>query len=232
MAAYCLQKNGPARSLSGYLSFQAMPQLLAFSLVGSFKTFSSGLQLVHAFEIERHCSANELLQGRLIHLVAFVNSMARLTFPSRLELKSPAGLFQRSSLGESQLDHVLIGFSGANDAAVGKDGVPTTSTLLDHRIRRGLSRAPWRASSRATVPQFVDPRIDKRRGIFRRHMTFHGHPLIGLPLDALRMAEWARASSARTPSYRKQPATRSGVRLCGLQPASEKVRERPQHAGD
>ena len=39
-------------------------------LVGPLAARSPGLQLVLALEIERHCSADEILQGRLIELVS------------------------------------------------------------------------------------------------------------------------------------------------------------------
>ena len=35
--------------------------------------FRLGLRLIFAHEIERHCSADEILQGRCIDLVAFVD---------------------------------------------------------------------------------------------------------------------------------------------------------------
>src|SRR5438876_12000822 len=42
-------------------------------LAGSLAARSPGLRLALALEIERHCSADEILQGRLIDLVAFVD---------------------------------------------------------------------------------------------------------------------------------------------------------------
>ena len=45
----------------------------AMKLVGPLAARSPGLRLVLALEIERHCSADEILQGRLIDLVAFVD---------------------------------------------------------------------------------------------------------------------------------------------------------------
>ena len=55
---------------------------LNFALFAKFETalslskgwgFSLGLRLALALEIERHCRADEILQGRLIDLVAFVD---------------------------------------------------------------------------------------------------------------------------------------------------------------
>ena len=42
-------------------------------LVGPLARGSPGLRLALALEIERHCRADEILQGRLIDLVAFVD---------------------------------------------------------------------------------------------------------------------------------------------------------------
>jgi len=45
----------------------------AMKLVGALAARSPGFRLALAFEIERHCSADEILQGRLIDLVSFVD---------------------------------------------------------------------------------------------------------------------------------------------------------------
>ena len=45
----------------------------AMKLVGPLAARSPGIRLVLALEIERHCSADEILQGRFIDLVAFVD---------------------------------------------------------------------------------------------------------------------------------------------------------------
>ena len=45
----------------------------AMKLVGLLAARSPGLRLALAFEIERYCSADEILQGRLIDLAAFVD---------------------------------------------------------------------------------------------------------------------------------------------------------------
>ncbi len=42
-------------------------------LVGPLAARSSGLRLALALEIERHCGADKILQGRFIHVVAFVD---------------------------------------------------------------------------------------------------------------------------------------------------------------
>src|SRR5207245_7022938 len=55
---------GPAMKLVGPLAGGSPRLRLGLRL---------GLRLVLALEIERHCSADEILQGRLIDLVAFVD---------------------------------------------------------------------------------------------------------------------------------------------------------------
>jgi hypothetical protein len=49
------------------------PDHPTMKLVGPLAIGSPGLRLVVALEIERHCSADEILQGRLIDFVAFVD---------------------------------------------------------------------------------------------------------------------------------------------------------------
>src|SRR4051812_40653793 len=53
-----------------------------------------------ARKIEFDCRADEIFQGGLIDLVAFVMSMARLTFPSKLELKRPEASFKAAPLAK------------------------------------------------------------------------------------------------------------------------------------
>src|SRR2546428_8109738 len=68
-------------------------------LVGPLAARSPGLRLALALEIERHCSADEILQGRLIDLVAFVDVDGAPDIPvSRLELNRPEGSFNAAPL--------------------------------------------------------------------------------------------------------------------------------------
>jgi hypothetical protein len=60
-------------------------------LVGPLADGSPGLRLALALEIERHCSADEILQGRLIDLVAFVDVDGAPDIPVEAGVeKSPA----------------------------------------------------------------------------------------------------------------------------------------------
>ena len=45
----------------------------ALKLVVPLAARSPGLRLALALEIERHCSADEILQGRLIDIIAFMD---------------------------------------------------------------------------------------------------------------------------------------------------------------
>ena len=55
-------------------------------LVGSLAAHPPGLQLALELEIERHCSADQILQGRLIDLLAFVDVDGAPDISSRPEL--------------------------------------------------------------------------------------------------------------------------------------------------
>src|SRR2546429_5755176 len=93
-------------------------------LVGPLAARSPGLRLALALEIERHCSADEILQGRLIDLVAFVDVDGAPDIPLEAGVEQTGRVLQRSSPGKCHLDDVLMGLSRADDAAVGKDGSP------------------------------------------------------------------------------------------------------------
>ena len=51
----------------------AASRLIGTQLAGPLAARSPGLRLALDHEIDRHCRADETLQGRLIHLVAFVD---------------------------------------------------------------------------------------------------------------------------------------------------------------
>src|SRR5215467_12156710 len=83
---------------------------------------ASGLSLALAFEIERHGSADEIPQGRLIDLVAFVYVDGAPDVPVETGIEETGRVSQRRSLGKCHLDSVLVGLSGTDDAAVRPDG--------------------------------------------------------------------------------------------------------------
>src|SRR5271167_1094967 len=98
-------------------------------LAGPLAARSPGLRLALAREIERHCSADEILQGRLIDLVAFVDVDGAPDIPVEAGVEQTGRVLQRSSLGECHLDDVLVRLSRANDAAAGEDGSPRRCRL-------------------------------------------------------------------------------------------------------
>src|SRR5712691_2610893 len=121
-----------------------------------------GLQLVLALVIERHCSADEILQGRLIDRVAFVDVDGAPDIPVEAGVEETRRVLQRSSLGKCHLDHVLVRLSRADDAAVGPDGSPRRCPLDplplfdDLRVCLVYDSAHFRERLPAPVPKFLD----------------------------------------------------------------------------
>src|SRR6202790_5424505 len=66
----CLAYEAGAEALPLWEEIWSGPEM---KLVGPLAARSPGLRLALALEFERHCSADEILQGRLIDLVAFVD---------------------------------------------------------------------------------------------------------------------------------------------------------------
>jgi hypothetical protein len=90
-------------------------------------------------------------------------SMARLVFPPRLELKSPAGSLNAAPLGEGQLHDGLVRLARADHPIVvpGRDASPLP--LLDDSGAASLTSARSRPSI-SPVIEFVDPLVDQLRG--------------------------------------------------------------------
>jgi hypothetical protein len=72
--------TGPALGLADHLGFALRHEDMggdmagpALKLAGPLAARPPGLRLALAHEIERHCGADEILQGRLIDLAAFVD---------------------------------------------------------------------------------------------------------------------------------------------------------------
>src|SRR5215470_1151934 len=84
---------------------------------------SPGLRpgLTFALEIERHCSADEILQGRLVDLVAFVDVNGAPDIPFEAGVEQTRRVRQGSAFGKCHLDDVLVRLSRADDATVGED---------------------------------------------------------------------------------------------------------------
>src|SRR3989442_11737984 len=87
-------------------------------LVGPLAARSPGLRLALALEIERHCSADEILQGRLIDLVAFVDVDRAAYVSVETRVEEAGRILQRRALGEGKLHDILVGFASGDDAVV------------------------------------------------------------------------------------------------------------------
>jgi len=66
-----------------------------------------GLLVCFALEIERHCGADKILQGRLFDLVAFVDVDDAPDIPSRPELNRPEGSGNAAPLANVSLTMFL-----------------------------------------------------------------------------------------------------------------------------
>jgi hypothetical protein len=117
------------------------------------------------FEIEGHCGADEILQGRLIDLLAFVDVDGASDIPLEAGVEETGRVLQRSSLGEGHLDDALVRLSRADDAVAGEDGSPHELPLFDDlRVCLVDDCAEFREHFPAPVAKFVDPCVDEDRG--------------------------------------------------------------------
>src|SRR6266511_1225838 len=92
-------------------------------------------------------------------------SMAHLTLPSRLELKSPLGSSSEARLGKGHLHDSLVRLAGADDSVMLPHRNPSPLPLLDH-FGVGLLDETSDASERLAPPitQLLDSRIYQLRG--------------------------------------------------------------------
>src|SRR4051794_29481335 len=91
-------------------------------LGGAFGARAPGLGLALGLEVECDCCADQVLQCRLIDLLAFadVDGAPDVSFEAGVE--ETCRVVQGCSLGKCQLDDALVRLSGADDTAVGEDG--------------------------------------------------------------------------------------------------------------
>lgn len=109
------------RSGRDLLSSRCEKKSLVSSLAARSPRFWLGFCFALALEIERHRLADEVLQGRLIDLVAFINVDRAPDVPFEARVEQACWVFQRRSLGKGHLHGVLVRFSRADDAGVGPD---------------------------------------------------------------------------------------------------------------
>ncbi len=112
-----------------------------------------GLRLVVALEIERHCSADEILQGRLIDLVAFVDVDGAPDIPVELELNRPEGSFNAAPLANVILTTFLYVSPVQTMPPWEKTGVPGDVALTHFRSSR-ISGSAWWMISRTFASVF------------------------------------------------------------------------------
>src|SRR6185369_8058921 len=128
-----------------------------------------------ALEIEGRGGADEVLQGRLVDLVAFTEVDGAPGVPLEARVEQPGRVVQRSTLGERQLDGGLVGLAGAEDASVGPDGNPPPPLLDDLRVG-GLDESTHaRERLSSPVTELFDPPVDQLGSGFpvRRSWTLH-----------------------------------------------------------
>jgi hypothetical protein len=130
---------------------------------------SHGLEL----EIERHCSADEILQGRLIDLFAFADVDRAPHIAVEAGVEQP----RRSSNAAPLANVILTTFLYASPVQRmppwEKTGVPIhfhSSTISGSAL---CMIAHLRERLPAPIPKFVDPRVDECRGRFSRDRLFH-----------------------------------------------------------
>src|SRR5579859_1452908 len=111
-------------------------------------------------EIEGHCSADEIFQGRLIDSFTFMDIDGASDISLEAGVEKTCGVFQCSTLGEGQLDGALICLARADDAAMRKDGSPPFPFFDDFRVCLVDDSAHFRKHLAAPVPKFFDSLVD------------------------------------------------------------------------
>ena len=116
--------------------------------------------------------------------------MARLTFPSRLELNRPAGSFNAAPLANVSLTTFLYVSPVQTMPPWEKTGVPGDGLgplpLFDNfRVCLVYDSAHFRERLPAPVPKFLDLLVDECRGRFHRDGHFHVQLHFSTNLSAL-----------------------------------------------
>src|SRR5512135_3576783 len=94
-----------------------------------------------------------------------IDGAAHVPFETRIE--ETQRILERGTLGECQLHHSLIGFTGADNAVVRPHRYSSPLPLLDH-VRIGLFDHGAYPGERGAAPvaQLLDPRVDQSRCSF------------------------------------------------------------------
>jgi len=132
----------------------------AMKLAGPLAARSPGLRLALDHEIERHCGADEILQAASSTLSSSWMSMARLTFPSRLELNRRAGSFNAAPLANVILTAFLYVSPVQTMPPCEKVESPPLTLFDDLRVCLVYDFAHFRERLPAPVPKFLDLLVD------------------------------------------------------------------------
>src|SRR5262249_2569393 len=143
-------------------------------LLGALAPHSPWLRPVLRLEIERHRSADELLQGRLIDLFALVDVDGAPDISLEAGVEEPRRVVQRSSSRRGHLDDLLGRLSGANDPGVRPHGSPHPLPLFDDLWICAVDDLSYPCERLSTpVAKFLDLFVDEcGRGV-RRNGLFH-----------------------------------------------------------
>jgi hypothetical protein len=128
-----------------------------------------GFYLRFALKIEFDSGTNEVLEGGLVDLFAFVDvdGAAYIAFEAGVE--EAGGVFEGCAFGEGQLDDALVGFSGADDACVREDGNASPLHFFDDfRIGFVDELAYFGEGFSSPVGEGFDPGVDEGGGGFWR----------------------------------------------------------------
>src|SRR5262249_51310046 len=96
-------------------------------------------------------------------------SMARLVFPSRLELKRPEGSFRAAPFGKVLFQEFLEGRAGADHSVVVPPRTPSPLPLLDDL---GFGFFDWGTEPADLLPPPVAELLDSRVYQLRRRRAF------------------------------------------------------------
>ena len=131
------------------------------------------LPLAFALKIERYSSADKILQGLFIHVVAFMDVDSAPGIPVEAGVEKAARVLQRSSFRKRQFDYVFVRLSGAHDTAVGPDGSPPPLPLFDHVwVCVMYNLADFGERLPAPIPKFLDLSVNQCRSRFHWEVPF------------------------------------------------------------
>jgi len=124
-------------------------------LVGALAARLPDFGLLLPLRLSATAPADEILQGRPIDLVTFVDVDGAPDIPVELELNRPEGSFQRSPLGKCHLDDVLVRLSRQTMPPWDQRESPSISTLRGSQVCLVYDFAHFRERLSAASPQVL-----------------------------------------------------------------------------